>query len=246
MPPSSAGPKRRVAVLQSNYIPWKGYFHIIREVDEFIFYDDVQFTKNDWRNRNRIKTAQGVKWISIPVGSDLKRLICEVKLPDKGWAISHWDQIRSAYSNAPFFKHYRDFLKHVYLEREWATLSELNQFLIRHIAVEFLGLTHCRFGSSLDYTLSGARQDRLMALLEQSNAEIYVSGPAARAYLEPERFAAKGIDLQYMDYSKYPEYPQPHPPFAHDVSVLDLLFNVGPNAPHFIWTSSVDTLSIPG
>lgn len=233
-PPPEAKAKR-VAVLQSNYVPWKGYFHIIHEVDEFIFYDDVQFTKNDWRNRNRIKTAQGPAWLSIPVGKDLKRLVCEVELPDASWQANHWERIKAAYSKAPFFGTYRPFLESVYLESKWSRLSDLNQALIRRIATEFLGIGHCRFGSSSEYRLSGTRQDRLMDLLKQAGATEYVSGPSAKSYIDPSRFAEAGIGLRYMDYSRYPEYPQLHPPFAHDVSILDLLFNCGAGAGEMIW-----------
>ena len=124
----------RVAVLQSNYLPWKGYFDIIHSADLFIFYDDIQFTKNDWRNRNKIKTQSGPAWLTIPVGGDLNRLINEVTLQDQRWAVKHLKSIQQYYSRAPFFKRYQDFLEDVYLNRQWSHLSKLNQYLIQHIA----------------------------------------------------------------------------------------------------------------
>ncbi|HEX6861214.1 MAG TPA: WbqC family protein [Thermoanaerobaculia bacterium] len=225
---------KRVAVLQSNYIPWKGYFDILHDVDLFIFHDDLQYTKQDWRNRNRIKTPQGLEWLTIPVGASEDRLICEVEIKDRSWAAAHWRQIRQHYGQAPYFAAYRDFLEHVYLGSAWDNLSELNQFLIRAIARDFLGIG-AEIRDSREYDPAGRKQDRLLDLLRKCGATAYVSGPAARGYIQPESFAEAGIELIWKDYSGYPEYPQPYPPFAHAVTVLDLLLQVGPAAPGHIW-----------
>lgn len=225
---------RRVAVLQSNYIPWKGYFDIIHDVDLFVFYDDVQYTKNDWRNRNRIKTASGVQWLTIPTGSDIDRRICDVLLPDARWAEKHWKTLQQAYSPAPHFHRYEAFLRHIYLEERWESLSQLNQYLITAIAREQLGLT-TRFEDSRSYAVEGAKFDRLLSLLTRARADVYVSGPSARDYIDANRVAECGIELVYKSYDGYPEYPQRFPPFEHAVSILDLLFNVGPDAPFYIW-----------
>jgi hypothetical protein len=225
---------RRVAVLQSNYIPWKGYFDIIHDVDLFIFYDDLQFTKNDWRNRNRIKAAQGVEWITIPVGQDMNRLICEVELKEATWQAKHWRTLQQNYGRCPHFGLYKPYFEDLYLGRRWTKLSELNQSLIRHIAREFLGL-QTEFADSRSWRLSGQKLDRLLDLVTQSGASSYLSGPAAREYIEPERFAAAGVALEWKSYAGYPEYAQRFPPFEHGVSILDLLFNMGPQAPDCIW-----------
>ncbi|MBK8286568.1 MAG: WbqC family protein [Ahniella sp.] len=224
---------KRVAILQSNYIPWKGYFDIIHDVDLFIFYDDLQFTKNDWRNRNKIKTAQGVKWLSIPVGTSANRLICEVAMEDSSWQRSHWDSLKQQYGKSPYFKLYRPFLEEVYLGRQWANLSELNQYLIRTISHDILNLhLSLRFsGISTHWAKAG----QIARLDPQSEATRYVSGPSAKDYVKPERFVELGIDLVWKDYSGYPEYTQFHPPFEHGVTILDLLFHTGPDAPWFIW-----------
>lgn len=223
-----------VAVLQSNYIPWKGYFDIIHDADVFIFYDDLQFTKNDWRNRNKIKTAQGPKWLSIPVGTSANRLICEVEMEDSGWQRSHWDSLQQQYKKSPFFKLYRPFFEEIYLGREWKNLSGLNQHLIRHISCDILKIT-TQFRDSREFKLNGQKLDRLLDLVVQSKATRYISGPAAKDYIQPERFGALGIELVWKDYSNYPHYAQSHPPFEHGVTILDLLFNVGPQAPRYIW-----------
>ena len=225
---------KTVVILQSNYIPWKGYFDLIHDADVFIFYDDLQFTKNDWRNRNKIKTAEGSKWLSIPVGSSANRLICEVALEDTRWQRSHWDSLRQQYEKRPYFKLYRHFFEDVYLARQWTNLSALNQHLIESISHDILNIT-TEFRDSRQFKLDGKRLDRLLDLVAQSKATRYITGPAAQGYIEPERFSALGVELDWKDYSNYPEYLQAHPPFEHGVSILDLLFNVGPAAPWHIW-----------
>lgn len=223
-----------VVVLQSNYIPWKGYFDLIHDADIFVFYDDLQFTKNDWRNRNKIKTAQGLKWLSIPVGTNANRLICDVVMEDTRWQRSHWDSLRQQYEKSPFFKLYRPFFEEIYLGRQWENMSELNQYLIQSISHEILKIS-TQFINSRDFKLSGQKLDRLLDLVKQSKATRYISGPSARNYIVEERFDELGIELQWKDYSNYPEYPQPYPPFEHGVTILDLLFNVGSEAPFYIW-----------
>jgi len=223
----------RVAILQSNYIPWKGYFDIIHDVDELIFHDDLQYTKQDWRNRNLIKTAQGTKWLTIPVGSGEKRRICDVELPASSWAAEHWRRITAAYAAAPYFEMYRALFETAW-RQPWRYLSELNQHLIRTIASEILGLT-TRFRDSRELDLHGRRQERVLEILEQTGADAYVSGPAAKAYIDPARFAERGVELLWKSYDGYPEYPQFHPPFTHNVTIIDLLFHTGPDAAHYIW-----------
>jgi hypothetical protein len=225
---------KRVAVLQSNYIPWKGYFDIVNSVDLFIFYDDLQYTKNDWRNRNKLKTSKGATWLTIPVGTDLRRLICEVELRDDAWQQKHWAAITEWYSAAPFFERYKNFFRDVYLGRRWTNLSALNQHLIQAVARDFLKV-RTEFADSRAFNLTGTKQERLIDLLRKAGATWYLSGPAAKDYIEPARFAESGIELAWQDYSGYPEYPQRFPPFEHGVSIVDLLFNVGPDAPEYIW-----------
>jgi hypothetical protein len=223
---------KRVAILQSNYIPWKGYFDLIADVDEFVFLDDVQYTRQNWRNRNRIKTSSGAVWLTIPVGTSIDRRICDVTLPPD-WAEAHWHQLLTWYSSAPHFETYRPGLEEIYLGRAWATLSELNQHMIRAIAA-WLGIP-TRFRDSREFNVTSRNQDRVLDLLAAVEADTYISGPAARAYIDEERFSAAGHKLIWKDYSGYPEYSQFYPPFEHAVTILDLLFHTGPGAPHYIW-----------
>jgi hypothetical protein len=225
---------KKVAIIQSNYIPWKGYFDIINDVDLFIFYDDLQYTKNDWRNRNRIKTINGLVWLTIPVGKNEKRLICEVELSDNSWGKKHWVSIKQAYSKTPYFAQYRDFFEHVYLAKKWTNLAELNQYLIKVISEDFLRIKTI-FADSRDYQPTGKKFDRLHDLLKKANGSIYITGPSARDYLDEQKLTETGIDYIYKDYGNYPEYPQVYPPFEHKVSIIDLLFNCGPESSSYIW-----------
>jgi len=225
---------KKVAVIQSNYIPWKGYFDIIHDVDQFIFYDDVQYTKNDWRNRNKIKAKQGLHWLTIPIGARNERLIYEVELEDQSWTKKHWETLKQNYMKAPHFKTYKNFFENVYLGTQWTNLSNLNQYLIKTISRDFLGIS-TEFRDSREFCPEGQKLDRLIDLLLKANADLYISGPTAKDYINKERFVEVGIKLEYKDYSGYPEYPQLYPPFEHAVSILDVLFNCGPQAPDYIW-----------
>ena len=221
--------KKIVAMSQSNYIPWKGYFDMINLADEFIFYDDVQYTRQDWRNRNKIKTPKGLEWLSVPVGKDRKRLICEVEIQDHDWQKQHWGKILSNYRTTPYFKDYRDFFEDIYLNRVWTNLSELNQYIIKKISVEIFGIT-TKFNDSRNFDLFGEKEKRYIPLLKQLGVTEYISGPSAKSYLTNQMLENEGIVLTWMDYSDYPEYQQLFPPFKHDVTVLDLIFNEGPNS----------------
>ncbi len=224
---------KKIAILQSNYIPWKGYFDIINQVDEFIFHDDLQYTKGDWRNRNQIITNNGLEWLTIPCGTSEKRLISEVKLNDAHWQKKHWHKIKENYKKAPFFHYYESFFSDFYLTQVWTNLSELNQNMIISISKDILGIDTA-FKDSRDYHLKLTKSDRVLELASKANADIYLSGPSAKAYLDEDSFLRKGILVEWMDYCNYPEYSQFNSPFTHQVSVLDLIFHCGPKSIEFI------------
>ena len=221
----------KVAILQSNYIPWKGYFDLIRAVDLFIFYDEVQYTKNDWRNRNKIKTQQGAQWLTVPAGTDLSRKIYEVEIKDTHWKKKHRKAIEQNYRKAPFFEEYAHLLDELY-GNAISNLSEYNQVSIERLA-RALNI-ETTFIDSRELSCSGSKTERLVDMVSKTGAAHYLSGPSAQDYIEPELFEQAGISLRYVDYSGYPEYPQLYPPFEHAVSVLDLLFNVGPDAGNYL------------
>ena len=229
---------KKIAVLQSNYIPWKGYFDIIHDADEFIFYDEVQFTKNDWRNRNQILTQNGLQWITIPTTGKLSQTIDEVQTAGSQWQRKHYNTLVTYYSKAPFFDKYRGFLEDFYLGRTWENLSQLNRYLIMHISHDFLGI-QTKFSNSRDYHSFGSGHEKLLSLLKSAGAEYYISGPAAKSYIKAEDYQKAGIELHWKDYSHYPEYPQLHSPFCHNVTILDLLFNTGEKAPGYIWEKGI-------
>lgn len=229
---SAAG--RRVAIVQSSYIPWKGFFDMTSRVDELILYDDVQFTRRDWRSRNRIKTPQGLLWLSIPVETKGHYLtpIKDMQVSDLSWNAKHWKTLQSQYARAPFFPQYREQLEDLYLGCATTSLSQINHRFIATLC-SWLGLA-TRLSWSMDYRLDPGKTERLTSLCAQAGATHYLSGPSARDYIEPELFARAGIQLEYMNYAGYPEYPQLYPPFEHAVSVIDLILNVGPDAPAFM------------
>ena len=222
--------QKTIAIVQSSYIPWKGYFDLISRCDEFILYDDVQFTKRDWRNRNRIKTRDGLHWLSIPVNVSGRyfQAIKDVTISEPGWNARHWKTIASSYAQAPYFREYRERLEELYRGATDTSLSAINhRFLVG--LCEIIGL-HTRITWSMDYRLSDGKTERLADLCRQAGASRYISGPSARTYIEPAVFERAGVELEYMDYSGYREYPQLFPPFEHAVSVIDLICNVGPAA----------------
>jgi len=232
--PQAAGAGRRMAIIQSGYLPWKGQFDIMHDVDLFVFLDDVQFTLRDWRTRNRIKTAHGPAWLTIPVGGHRDLCIDEVRIPDPHWQARHWETLRYTYGKAPCFPLYKAFFEDLYLGRVWASLSQLNQYLTRTIARDFLGL-RTEFMDARPLATTGRKTPRLLQILQKCGGTTYVTGPSTRAYLDVELLAGQGIRTIFKDFEGYPEYRQAHPPFEHKVSVVDLLFNVGPEAPARIW-----------
>lgn len=220
---------KKVAILQSNYIPWKGYFDIIGMVDEFIIYDEVQYTKNDWRNRNKIKTPLGLQWITIPVyQKSLQQKISETEISNRKWGVKSWNSIKANYTKAPYFKTYSFPLEEFYGTFISMRLSEINIALIKLICDQ-LGINTLITNSS-DYALKGDPTEKLINLCKQTGSSSYLSGPAAKNYLQEDLFKQEGIEVKWMDYSGYPEYPQLYPPFQHGVSIIDLIFNTGPDS----------------
>ncbi|VVE76860.1 hypothetical protein PCA31118_05315 [Pandoraea captiosa] len=216
---------KKVAILQSNYVPWKGYFEIVAAVDEFILYDDVQFTKNDWRNRNRVKTPSGAQWLTIPVGSSIHRQIRDVTFTDTVWAQRHWKTLCANYQGAKAFPEIADWLAPRYLDNQHTHLSTFNRELIESICA-FLEID-TKITWSWDYAMTQGKTERLISLCQQAGANVYVSGPSARNYLDETAFEAAGIGVEWVHYGPYREYPQLWGPFIHEVSILDLLFNCG-------------------
>ncbi len=226
----------RCAIIQPSYIPWRGYFHQIQKSDVFVFLDDVQFDKHGWRNRNRIKTANGTVWLTVPVASAGNVVegtpIDQIEIVwDKDWNTKHWRTLQQSYGRAPHFERYAALLGSFYQQRP-ARLADFTIELTVAIAAE-LGLAP-RFVRSSQLGAAGTKTDRVVDILTRVGATHYISGPSARSYMEESKLTAAGISLEYMSYD-YREYPQLYPPYDPQVSVLDLLFMMGPEAPGAIW-----------
>lgn len=224
---------KKVAILQSNYIPWKGYFDIIGMVDEFIVYDEVQYTKNDWRNRNKIKTPSGVQWLTIPVShKTLSQKISETEVSFTNWGKKNWNSIMSNYAKAPYFRSLSEPFQQFYSTSQYTKLSEINLWLINHVCSVLEIDT--KIVDSKNYELGGDPTERLVSICKQADAKIYLSGPAAKNYIRDNLFAEEGISIEWMDYTNYPVYPQLYPPFSHEVSIIDLIFNAGPMSKQYM------------
>jgi WbqC-like protein family len=230
---------KSVAIVQSSYIPWKGYFDLIASVDEFVLYDDRQFTRRDWRNRNRIKTPQGTQWLTIPVETKgrYEQRIDETLVGDPRWAERHWDTIVHNYARAPYFREYRDVLEQLYRSATDRRLSAINRHFLEAIA-PLLGI-RTTFSWSTDYEAEGTKSERLVSLCRATGATEYVTGPTARSYLDETLFEDAGIRVSWFDYSGYPEYEQLYPPFEHAVTVLDLILCTGPDARSYMKTAAL-------
>ena len=227
---------KKIFIIQTNYIPWKGYFDALNTVDEVILYDDMQYTKNDWRNRNKIKTAQGPQWLTIPIDvkGKMHQKIKDAVVSDRylDWRESHWKTLQMSYSKAAHFKTYFSEFENLYKNDKEIHLSKINHSFIALIN-NILGIkTPMRWSS--EFELKGDRNEKLVNLCLETNTTDYFTGPSAQEYLDESLFEKQGIKVHYIDYSGYPSYTQLYGDFVHAVSILDLLFNEGPKTRNFM------------
>lgn len=222
-------------VIQSNYIPWKGYFDAINMVDMVIIHDDRQYTKNDWRNRNKIKTPDGTKWMTIPVvaKSSYKQTIEETKIASLSWNKEHWNMIQGNYAKAPYFKEYKEFFKEAYLNCNETYLSKINMSFIHGINKLLNIKTPIVLSSEFTATDEG-KNERLIDMCKQTSTTDYYSGPAAKNYLDENLFRQNDINVHWLDYGHYKPYNQLYGDFIHEVSIIDLILNEGPNATRYM------------
>ena len=223
--------------IQSSYLPWRGYFDIIRQSDIFVFHDDIQYTKQDWRNRNQLKTPGGLMWITVPVIKETtKGPIDLVEIDNRqNWGLKHWRQIYNNYNKAPYFAEFKDFFEDCFLSTKWEFLYQLNTYLIINIC-QFLNIT-TKFLNSRDLNISGHKTDRIVSMCNILEADRYLSGPSAQDYIEANKFDANNINLEYMRYV-YPEYQQLYGTFCHYTTIIDPLFNCGPNSETIFGTTN--------
>lgn len=229
----------RVGVIQSSFIPWRGYFDFIASVDLFVFHDDLQYTKGDWRNRNRIKTPEGLIWLTVPVHyRSVSQLICETAIDEStDWRTKHLRQWQSHYRRAPFLADVLAILGDMCHDRTGLTISELNTHLTRTIAA-YLNISTPMVMSG-QFDPSGAKTDRLIDLLKKVGATSYLSGPSADAYLDKSAFSKAGIGLEYKSYD-YEPYEQLWGSYDGAVTVLDLIANCGPDSMGYLRSRTPD------
>jgi hypothetical protein len=231
----------RVGVIQSSYVPWRGYFDFIQSVDRFVIYDDVQFSPGSWRNRNRVKTEKGLKWLTVPVKKHLGLAVDETLIEHAHpWVEQNRGLLKSSLGKSPFFRDAVELWEQAVGEPS-KTIAELNVRLIREICA------YLNIGTPLvfarEFQLTGNKTDRLIQLLRRIGATTYVSGPTAKGYLDETAFRENGIRLEYKSYV-YEPYPQPFGPFEGAVSVLDLIANVGPRSRDFLHSREANEVAV--
>lgn len=226
----------KCVILQPSYIPWRGVFDQIRQADVFVFYDDVQYDKHGWRNRNQLKTPQGKQWLTIPVSA--KGAVSEGvpinQVPiiwNKAWNKEHLKTLRQHYGKAPHYKAYEPLLEEYYARHDTLLADFTIDFTIA--LARALHIEHTQFVRSSTLGVSGTKTDRIIQVLQKLGVDQYISGPSAKDYIEPEKFESAGIGLRYVNYD-YPEYPQLYPPYDPAVTILDLLFMTGDQALKYI------------
>lgn len=229
---------KRVAIFQSNYIPWKGYFDLIRSVDEFILDDEVQYTKQSWRNRNRIKSPQGLRWLTIPVRASHGDRISDVMVAEPGWGEKHWRTLRSSYSRAPYFAELGAEILQWYRGATMPRLTDVNAHFLRRIC-EWLEIPTpltpvTDYLTQLPSDVPDDRNQRIIAICRQAQATRLLNGPSALQHMDHQQFVAAGLEVDYADYSSYPPYVQLHGPFEHAVSILDLLLHAGRESKNYM------------
>jgi hypothetical protein len=221
-------------ITQSNYIPWKGYFDNIAKADVFVVYDDAQYTRRDWRNRNFIKTSIGLQWLTIPVEVKRKydQKISETLIADKNWQKKHLQVLKHNYAKTTCFKEMIDWAEEIYMTATNPSLSATNVHFLKNIC-QFLGIKTTFVDSSI-FEIKGGRTEKLVNICTTLGATEYITGPLAKNYMDESLFFDKGINIAYTDYGWYQEYPQLFPPFQHHVSIFDLIFNCGATAKKYM------------
>ncbi|MBA4368371.1 MAG: hypothetical protein C0403_12135 [Desulfobacterium sp.] len=216
-----------IGILQPGYLPWLGFFEQIYRSDVFVLYDDVQYDKEGWRNRNRIKSSNGVQWLSVPVQFKLSKapLLTEIKIDNKAnWRKKHLASIRQNYSRSKYFNDYIRFFEEAYA-REWEYLIDLDLFFIGGL-LKLLGMGEKIIHRSCNINVQGDRIERLINLCKHFGADTFYEGSAGKNYINENKFLSQGIKVSYQDY-QHPTYSQLYGEFVPYLSIVDLLFNHG-------------------
>ena len=217
-----------VAVHQPQYLPWLGYFDKICRANVFCYLDCVQYKKNDWQNRNRIKTAQGWQWLTVPVRFQFPEKINEVKINQSvNWRKKHLQAIMTNYRRSTYFDQYIELFESIYAT-DWESIAELNIYAIESLK-SALGLGRKSAIRSSQLQLREDPTDRLIDICKALKADTYLSGQDGIKYMDLERFQENGIEVIIQDF-KHPVYPQIFGGFESNMSIVDILFNCGPES----------------
>ena len=226
---------KKIAISQSNYLPWKGYFELINYVDEFIFFDEVQYTRRDWRNRN-ILLKNGKKiWITLPIKNknNYKEKISNMIIDDIKWKKNHLDLIKNCYSKSKYFNEIYDFIRNTIQTNHAIKLSEINQNLIKSICDRLDIKNSFSFSSEIVKSKKNA-SERLLEICKIKNCKIYVTGPNAKNYLNQNLFEKNGIKIEWYNYGITKKYYQINETFQPNLSIIDCLMNCGFNKKKFM------------
>ena len=220
---------KRIAIIQSAYAPWRGFFDLIDRCDEYVILDTVQYAKRHWHNRNKVLTAGGPVWITIPVTtkSHFEQPIQDVRVSEP-WAEKHWRTIALNYRRAPHYAALAPRIKALFeAAAKEMYLTRINELFLREIATILRLKT--AITRDVAYAPTGTKTARLLDICLKAKATHYLSGPSARDYLNENAFLEAGIKVEWMHYPTYPAYPQLWGAFEPAVSILDLLLNAGPD-----------------
>lgn len=222
---------KRISILQPGYLPWLGFFQQMERCDVFVLLDDVQFTKNDWRNRNRIKTATGVQWLTVPVLHKFGQTIKDTLIDNKSrWAKKHIQSLKTSYGKSTYFGSYFEEIEKYY-QREWKYLIDIDRELTAWFFNALKLKRELHVSSELNLA-SDDRQLRLIEICETLGCDVFYEGKSGRNYMDVQLFREKGIDVEFQDYA-HPFYTQlwtGKQGFISHLSIIDLLFNEGPDS----------------
>ena len=235
---------RTIVISQPTYLPWTGYFRIMKEADVYVFLDNVQFEQRSWQSRNRIKSAEKFAWLTIPTHHDSQSKISDVEIDNsKAWKRQHLNAIKTSYGKAPYFANYSSFFKSLY-EMNWTELPLLNIYLIKYFATQ-LGLSPI-FVRASKLGLEGKRTTLLLDICKMFGADRYVSSIGAKNYMEADGakqiFEKEGIKVEFLEVSHF-SYPQLFGEFIPELSIVDLLFNCGPNSSKILFDNDTAVFS---
>lgn len=211
---------------QPVYLPWLGLFHKIAISDSFCYFDDVQYLKKDWNNRNKIKTQNGEVWLTIPVLSKgyRRRKIKEIEIDNSiNWQRKHWKSIYFNYKKAPYFNKYADFFEDLY-KKEWQYLTDLNEYMLKWFLKELEIKVDYYKASELNF--QGDKSGLVLDMCKKLGADLYIFGALGKDYAKEEDFNREDVKIYFQDY-KHPAYNQLHGGFVPYMSIIDLLFNCG-------------------